>query len=321
MSQGDAAAGLLLLGAILASLGVWWLIGYRLLHGLPVVPFQRRRRAPWKGLDFLTVFVLWPPVLATIVVALVGLSGIVAPREQPAPPEQAAAVNNAEAAAGEERQKLEDAHEILILLHQRRTPEVAALVLFSAVVAAPLAEELLFRVALLGWLGAAERPLRRRFRWLRRVLPGLIPVLASSALFAALHYRGPGPPPSAEVVYRGLSLTAALNMVFVAVAAGWLWQRGARWDDLGVVWRRVPGDVLLGALTFLAIGPPVLLVKLALWDFGVPGGVADPVALLLFAAGLGWLYYRTHRIVPAIAMHAILNGFSLAAALLTSPGA
>ena len=36
------------------------------------------------------------------------------------------------------------------------------------------------------------------------------------------------------------------------------------------------------------------------------------VALFFFAVGLGWLYQRTHRIVPCITAHLLLNGCSLA---------
>tara|TARA_B100001123_G_scaffold286100_1_gene318928 strand:- start:16691 stop:17635 length:945 start_codon:yes stop_codon:yes gene_type:complete len=36
------------------------------------------------------------------------------------------------------------------------------------------------------------------------------------------------------------------------------------------------------------------------------------VALFFFAVGLGWVYHRTHRIVPCITAHLLLNGCSLA---------
>lgn len=37
-----------------------------------------------------------------------------------------------------------------------------------------------------------------------------------------------------------------------------------------------------------------------------------PISLTLFALGLGHLYFCTHRILPCIAMHAALNGWSMA---------
>jgi membrane protease YdiL (CAAX protease family) len=42
----------------------------------------------------------------------------------------------------------------------------------------------------------------------------------------------------------------------------------------------------------------------------------DPIPLFFFAVALGFLYFRTHRIVPLIILHAIFNGASLAMATL-----
>jgi len=47
----------------------------------------------------------------------------------------------------------------------------------------------------------------------------------------------------------------------------------------------------------------------------------DPIPLFFLALGLGYLYYRTHRIIPCIAMHALFNAFSLAMLGFDSAGA
>jgi membrane protease YdiL (CAAX protease family) len=39
----------------------------------------------------------------------------------------------------------------------------------------------------------------------------------------------------------------------------------------------------------------------------------DPIPLLLFAVGLGYLYRQTHRILPSVVVHLLLNACSLAA--------
>jgi membrane protease YdiL (CAAX protease family) len=44
----------------------------------------------------------------------------------------------------------------------------------------------------------------------------------------------------------------------------------------------------------------------------------DPIPLFVLAAGLGYLYQRTHRILPCITVHVLLNGVTLAAFLLES---
>ena len=47
---------------------------------------------------------------------------------------------------------------------------------------------------------------------------------------------------------------------------------------------------------------------LAHWSHGL-----DPIPLFLLAIGLGYLYQRTHRIVPCIVLHFLLNLCSLVA--------
>ena len=37
----------------------------------------------------------------------------------------------------------------------------------------------------------------------------------------------------------------------------------------------------------------------------------DPIPLFVLAAGLGYLYQRTHRILPCIVVHVLLNAFSV----------
>jgi membrane protease YdiL (CAAX protease family) len=50
-----------------------------------------------------------------------------------------------------------------------------------------------------------------------------------------------------------------------------------------------------------------LLFSLAHFNHG-----PDPIPLFLLALGLGYLYHRTHRLLPCVVMHASLNAFSLA---------
>jgi membrane protease YdiL (CAAX protease family) len=74
-------------------------------------------------------------------------------------------------------------HPLARLVTERPSGALMAVAALSAVVVAPLAEELLFRVLFQGWL---ERALRRRRAWGIRV-DRVLPIVASALVFAAMH--------------------------------------------------------------------------------------------------------------------------------------
>ena len=74
-------------------------------------------------------------------------------------------------------------HPLAKLVSEQNGPALVALAALSAIVVAPLSEELLFRVVLQGWLERVLRRRRRPWRSAHRVLP----ILISSALFAGMH--------------------------------------------------------------------------------------------------------------------------------------
>jgi membrane protease YdiL (CAAX protease family) len=74
-------------------------------------------------------------------------------------------------------------HPLAKLVSEQHGPALVALAALSAIVVAPLSEELLFRVVLQGWLEQVLRRRRRPWRSAQRVLP----ILISSALFAFMH--------------------------------------------------------------------------------------------------------------------------------------
>jgi membrane protease YdiL (CAAX protease family) len=74
-------------------------------------------------------------------------------------------------------------HPLAKLVSDQHGPALVALAALSAIVVAPLSEELLFRVVLQGWLEKALRRRRRPWRSAHRVLP----IMISSALFAFMH--------------------------------------------------------------------------------------------------------------------------------------
>ena len=54
-----------------------------------------------------------------------------------------------------------------------------------------------------------------------------------------------------------------------------------------------------------------ILVSALLFALAHTGHSSDPIPLFVFAVGLGYLYQRTHRILPCILVHVLLNSVSL----------
>ena len=84
----------------------------------------------------------------------------------------------------------------------------------------------------------------------------------------------------------------------------------ASWADLGLCRREFWADVLRGLVTFAAVATPAYMVQIAAGKLLGDTISADPAGLTLFALAMGMLYFRTHRIVPSIALHMALNASS-----------
>ena len=86
-----------------------------------------------------------------------------------------------------------------------------------------------------------------------------------------------------------------LSVVIVAPLAEEFFFRGLLQGWLeSLAWKR--GAIVFSSLLFAAMH----------WDHG-----AAPVSLFFFSLGLGWLYQRTHRLLPSIVVHLCLNACSL----------
>jgi hypothetical protein len=88
---------------------------------------------------------------------------------------------------------------------------------------------------------------------------------------------------------------------------------GATAADLGFVRKKLAADVRLGLLAFATVTAPILLLQYVLTRFVLPENhvAADPIPLFLLALMLAVVYYRTHRIVPAIVTHMAFNATGL----------
>ncbi len=292
--------GVLALGAW-ASLMVWVLMAVRVWRAVPVLPYQPRRRVPWQGIDLVLVLVVY---LATQV-GMIFLAGAWLGPELTRPPDSY------------DVEQANASHLVAKLLVES---DVWTLLLcgFSAAVVAPIVEEFLFRVLLQGWLETAQRRWRRAMPTLRRLVPGATgPIVLTSLLFARMHFRVDTPMMHVQFLTFVLVANAVACLLTMAFAIGLLRVRaGATAADLGWVPGKFFADLRLGLLAFLAVAAPLYLAQLALL-LRLPKCLApDPFVLFFLALALGTLYYRTHRIVPAIAAHMALNTTSLVMAWL-----
>jgi membrane protease YdiL (CAAX protease family) len=259
---------------------------------------------PWGGFDLLVVLLFY-------VVVQSGIIGLERTVLGPGALQHSVARTSDEDDAAHPLTKLVAEGNVWILL----------LCFVSAVVAAPVAEEFAFRVLLQGWFQALERRWRRKMPTLRRMLPRAAgPILLASLLFGAMHFRVAGPPLDERSLLAMMVGNVAGNLLTLGLAMGFLrWRVGATAADFGWAPQRLPRDVGLGLVAFAAIVVPIFAIQFALVALlaALKIPVApDPITLFLLAIVLGTLYFRTHRIMPSIVVHAALNATSLAFALL-----
>jgi membrane protease YdiL (CAAX protease family) len=139
-----------------------------------------------------------------------------------------------------------------------------------------------------------------------------VPVAIVALLFAAIHFRTPGPRQELSTIVVRLQLFAVASLWVVALLVCWLkYAAGATLADFGIVPRKLADDVRIGLLAFLAVTPPVYAVLFAVKRLLPEMAVADPIPLLVLGLAFGGLYCRTHRIVPSIAMHTAFNAFGV----------
>ena len=115
-------------------------------------------------------------------------------------------------------------------------------------------------------------------------------------------------------------MTAA-NVAFLVLSLGWLRLRSPAADfGLSYAKARLPegepaslvGDLRLGGLVFLVSFLPVMVLQFLLSILFLPLEIApDPIPLFFFFAVSGYVYERTHRLLPSIVAHVCFNGTSL----------
>jgi membrane protease YdiL (CAAX protease family) len=169
-------------------------------------------------------------------------------------------------------------HPLILLLKENPDPRFLMIIGLSAVAVAPLSEEFFFRLLLQGWLEkeavvGAGRRGLLSVGWLGKETDKEVCVVEPQD-------NNPDVPPS----------VAGTNEMEVSN------ETGVPEDGEGMTvpnWPILASGALF-ALMHASHGP-------------------DPIPLFLFALGLGYLYQRTHRILPSIIAHLLLNFCSLAA--------
>lgn len=200
----------------------------------------------------------------------------------------------------------------VLILVSRRVPKydwILAMVFVTAVITAPVTEELIFRVVLTRGI-------------LRYIPSAAFAVLTQAVLFALIHIRPAAGAVNAEQLNRILHGVLSMGIAHVLLSLFILfWLRGIRraaWRDFGL---RAGGNVsgVFKGLLLFAVCWPVMIAVQQLIRLHFPDIVPDPAPIFILALGLGFLFLRTGRFTANLAMHMALNLVSFCGILLMAP--
>jgi hypothetical protein len=72
-----------------------------------------------------------------------------------------------------------------------------------------------------------------------------------------------------------------------------------------------PREIVIVSAEVPTFGWPAIAISALLFALAHFGYGPDPIPLFFLALVLGYLYFRTHRIVPSIVAHALFNAFAM----------
>lgn len=255
---------------------------------------------PWDGLDVFFLFLLWN----FLILLFTGLAWLCVEIRSETPPPASAITEEA------------PEHPLTrLLVHWDDWPPLLLLIpLFSAVVAAPLAEEFFYRLLLQRWLEKTAWDFCQTLgAGPRRAFSGVFSVTVSALLFAAVHGGKHSGEMSRDLILGGLLAMVAAHLAALLLAVGYLrFLRKATWRQLGLAPPDVKRD-LLCPLFFVGIALPVMLaMKYSLLMLGPADWQVDPIPLFFLGILLGWLLFRSGRLGPSVMLHALFNGANFA---------
>lgn len=186
-------------------------------------------------------------------------------------------------------------HPTLLKLAESPNPGVVGVAFLMAVILAPVWEELVFRSLLQGWLEKVED---RLLGWR---------TLSDTPSPAANQSDNDSPseqfPPAAD--------QHDPNPYTSPLTGGFLSHRSNDAPPTEIP----PAEISYAGLSH-GWGP--ILISAFLFAFVHLAAGPDPAAILLLGVILGYVYQRTHRLVPCIVCHMVFNGVSLGLALVTT---
>lgn len=337
----QAATVAVVVSLLAVSAAAWRFLLVRRARGLPPIDRAPRRSVPWSGIDVTAIFLLY--YCGQFATFFLVPAEILAQRA--APP---AAMDEA-AIPGEDEPRVR--HPVEELLVADRSAWPIFWTLLTAVIVAPLIEELLFRVVLQGWLEKRLAPELHLDHasddggWLPGALGmagrALRPIVVSSAVFAAVHFNmrdeqdSPGPrawlwmlaTQSVTSLVLAGGIVAYLKLACKATAddLGWggsatLGQTDEAWPTIVVSPNIEPGaaslslgaQIKIGLIGLAAVFLPTYVLQTVAAAVAPPRIAADPIPLFFLAMAMGYVYQRTHRILPSLVLHAAFNALSMA---------
>lgn len=300
--MGEQIALALVLGLGLASLLTWFYLLSRWVSRGQLLDYEPRIRPRWRGGEVFIVFLIfhWLLLLSGLFELLAALSGGGHWGQESSPLPVAM--------TPEELEKLV-LHPVIVLVQSEPSTLTVLTCFLVVAILAPVSEEVVFRLVLLGYLLRKEKRWRIRAGWLRRLPRGAVSVVVISLWFAFLHARPISEPPHPSDVWVGLIVTGFFGLIAIAttmiLAAG---KQGGFLVNMGLEGRKWWTDFRLGAVAFLALTPPLWILQLRLVPvFARWGMVPDPVPIFVLSVGLGALYAYTGRVAPSIVLHMLHN--------------
>ena len=173
--------------------------------------------------------------------------------------------------------RFESKHPLIVLLQEDPDPKFFVLSGVAALLVAPLAEEYFFRVLLQGWL---ERVAARDSSTTQLLLGGR-----------------PGNPEEDPAPLSADGLPPLPTEPYASPTAQGSYPHSRDGQRSAASWP-ILGSAFVFALLHYSHGP-------------------DPIPLFVLAVGLGYLYRQTHRVLPCIVVHFLLNSCSLGALCLS----